>query len=58
MDTHTDANNQYIPINGNIVEFIVDINKLDPTTKKLGDVSNLSFKGKIVRIEEVIAYGE
>ena len=58
MDTHTDANNQYIPINGNIVEFIVDTNKLDPMTKKLGDVSNLGFKGKIVRIEEVIAYGE
>lgn len=58
MDTHTDANNQYVPINGNIIEFIVDINKLDPTTKKLGDVSNLGFKGKIVRIEEVIAYGE
>ena len=58
MDTHTDANNQYIPINGNIVEFIVDTNKLDPMTKKLGDVSNLGFKGKIIRIEEVIAYGE
>jgi len=58
MDMHTDANNQYIPINGNIVEFIVDTNKLDPITKKLGDVSNLGFKGKIVRIEEVIAYGE
>ena len=58
MDMHTDANNQYIPINGNIVEFIVDTNKLDPMIKKLGDVSNLGFKGKIVRIEEVIAYGE
>ncbi len=58
MDTHTDANNQYIPINGNIVEFIVDTNKLDPMTKKLGDVSNLGFKGKIIRIEEVLAYGE
>ncbi len=58
MDMHTDANNQYIPINGNIVEFIVDTNKLDPITKKLGDVSNLGFKGKIVRIEEVIAYEE
>lgn len=55
MDIHTDANNQYIPINGNIVEFIVDTNKLDPMTKKLGDVSNLGFEGKIVRIEEVIS---
>lgn len=58
MDIHTDANNQYIPINGNIVEFIVDTNKLDPMTKKLGDVSNLGFKGKIIKIEEVIVYGE
>ena len=58
MDTHTDANNQYIPINGNIVEFIVDTNKLDPMIKKLGDVSNLGFKGKIIKIEEVIVYGE
>ena len=56
MDIHTDANNQYIPINGNIVEFIVDTNKLDPMTKKLGDVSNLGFEGKIVKIEEVISF--
>lgn len=55
MDIHTDANNQYIPINGNIVEFIVDIDKLDPMTKKLGDVSNSGFEGKIVMIEEVIS---
>ncbi len=58
MDIHTDANNQYVPINGNIVEFIVDTDKLDPMTKKLGDVSNLGFEGKIVKIEEVIAYEE
>ena len=58
MDIHTDANNQYVPINGNIVEFIVDTNKLDSMTKKLGNVSNLGFEGKIVRIEEVIAHGK
>jgi hypothetical protein len=58
MDVHTDANNQYVPINGNIVEFIVDTDKLDPMTKKLGDVSNSGFEGKILRIEEVIAYEE
>jgi len=56
MDIHTDANNQYVPINGNIVEFIVDTDKLDPMTKKLGDVSNLGFEGKIVKIEEVISF--
>ena len=56
MDIHTDANNQYIPINGNIVEFIVDIDKLDPKTKKSGDISNSGFDVKIVRIEEVISF--
>lgn len=56
MDIHTDANNQYVPINGNIVEFIVDVDKLDPKTKKLGDISNSGFEGKIVRIEEVISF--
>jgi hypothetical protein len=56
MDIHTDANNQYVPVNGNIVEFIVDTDKLDPLTKKLGDVSNSGLEGKIVMIEEVIAY--
>lgn len=58
QDIHTDKNNQYVPVNGNIVEFIVDTDKLDPLTKKLGDVSNSGLEGKIVMIEEVIAYGE
>ena len=56
QDIHTDKNNQYVPVNGNIVEFIVDTDKLDPLTKKLGDVSNSGLEGKIVMIEEVIAY--
>lgn len=56
QDVHTDDNNQYVPINGNIVEFIVDVDKLDPITKKLGDVSNSGFEGKIAMIEEVIGF--
>jgi hypothetical protein len=56
IDIHTDANNQYIPMNGNIVEFIVDTDKLDPKTKKLGDISNSGFEGKIAMIEEVISF--
>lgn len=55
-DIHTDANNQYIPMNGNIIEFIVDADKLDPLTKKLGNVSNSGFEGKIAMIEEVISF--
>lgn len=58
MDIHTDANNQYIPINGNIIEFIVDVDKLDPQTRKLGNISNSGFEGNIAMIEEVIEYGE
>lgn len=58
MDIHTDTNNQYIPKNGNIVEFIVDVEKLDPLTKKLGNISNSGFEGEIAMIEEVIEYGE
>lgn len=58
QDIHTDKNNQYVPANGNIVEFIVDTDKLDPLTKKLGNVSNSGLEGKIAMIEEVIAYGE
>lgn len=54
QDIHTDKNNQYVPKNGNIIEFIVDLDKLDPLTAKLGDVSNSGLKGKIVSIEEEV----
>ena len=54
QDIHTDANNQYVPMNGNIVEFIVDVDKLDELTKKLGNVSNSGFEGSIIKIEEVV----
>ena len=54
QDIHTDANNQYVTINGNIMEFIVDVDKLDDLTKKLGNVSNLGLEGSIIKIEEVV----
>lgn len=50
---HTDINNQYIEMNGNIIEFIVDTKKIDPVCKRLGDMSNSNLNGKIIRIEEV-----
>jgi len=53
MDNHTDENNQYIPMNGNIIEFIVDIDKMDDLLLKLGDVSSNELRGKIINIEEV-----
>lgn len=55
---HTDQSNRYIEKNGNIIEFIVDTDKLNSKTKKLGDVSNLGFEGKIIMIEEVINNGK
>lgn len=51
QDIHTDANNQYVTTNGNIVEFIVDVDKLDELTKKLGNVSNSGLEGSIIKIE-------
>ena len=54
QDIHTDANNQYVTMNGNIMEFIVDVDKLDELTKKLGDVSNSGLEGAIIKIEEVV----
>ena len=54
QDIHTDANNQYVTANGNILEFIVDIDKLDKLTKKLGNASNSGLEGSIIKIEEVV----
>ncbi len=54
QDIHTDANNQYVTTNGNIMEFIVDADKLDELTKKLGDVSNSGLEGSIIKIEKVV----
>jgi hypothetical protein len=51
MDKHTDKNNQYVPVNGNIVEFIVDTLVLDKKVQSLGDVSCLGLDGKITSIE-------
>lgn len=54
QDIHTDANNQYVTINGNIMEFIVDVDKLDDLTKKLGNVSNSGLEGSIIKIEKAV----
>ena len=53
QDKHTDPMNQYVPVNGNIVEFIVDTKKLDPEVVRRGDVSWLGMNGKVVSIKEV-----
>ena len=56
QDKHTDPTNRYVPINGNIVEFIVDIEKLDPEVIRRGDVSWLGLNGRIKSIWGVERY--
>ena len=64
-DCHTDSQNMYSPvydnngnlISANVIEFIVDTNKLDRSVKKLGTVSAYDdFKGNIVKIERTDVY--
>ena len=54
QDIHTDVKNQHIVHNGNIVEFIVDVNILDCKSRDWGDVSHSGFEGRIVAIKEVM----
>ena len=62
---HTDSQNMYSPvydnngnlISANVIEFIVDANKLDRSVTKLGTVSAYdNFKGNIVKIERTDVY--
>ena len=53
QDIHTDSQNMYVPINGNVLEFIVDTGLLSPEVKKRGTVSYLEqFKGNIKEIKK------
>ena len=54
QDRHTDSKNQHIVHNGNIVEFIVDVNVLDCKSRDWGDISHSGFEGRIVAIKEVM----
>lgn len=59
-DRHTDASNKYRLLdNGkiNVVEFLVDSDKLEPLARVMGDISYISegvFEGEIVEIKEII----
>ena len=58
-DCHTDASRMYRPMSsgrGNVVEFIVDSRYMDPTAKKMGDVSHAlpALGGNVVKIEKWI----
>lgn len=56
-DIHTDETNRYVPMSSdscNILEFVVDISKLDPSVKKLGNIGGYDkFSGNIVAIEPI-----
>lgn len=56
-DRHTDDKNQYRAIDDcrkNIIEFIVDTNKLDKKAKMLGDVSAIDgFEGNVAAIYKI-----
>lgn len=55
QDVHTDSENMYVPINGNMLEFIVDTDVLSSEIKKRGTVSYLEqFKGNIKEIKKYI----
>lgn len=52
QDRHTDINNQYVPQNGNIVEFVVDTLEMDHTIILNGCISGLDMFGKIIGLEK------
>ena len=61
-DIHTDKNNMYSPvynsngkfISANVIEFIVDISKIDKSVRRLGSVNAYDeFKGNIAKIERI-----
>lgn len=50
----TDETNRYVPINGNIVEFIVDTKKLPKEVRFMGTVSAIDiFEGDVESIEKL-----
>lgn len=51
---HTNSTNQYIPKNGNMVEFLVDTSKLNKEVKKMGSANvYMPLNGQIVKIERM-----
>lgn len=60
-DRHTDSLHQYHPMEDNkknVVEFIVETNKLSAMTRKMGDISyvNSKLKGNVAKIERIYKY--
>ena len=54
QNAHTDNKHQYAVASNNVVEFIVDSNRISRMSRIMGDISyTKGFKGRIVKIEEV-----
>lgn len=53
-DIHTDSSNSYVEKNGNIIEYLVDVSKMDGFVRRMGDVSYAGFEGGVVSIERMI----
>lgn len=53
-DCDTDKTNRYVPVNGNIIEFIVDTKKLPKDVRFMGTISALNeFEGSVESIEKI-----
>lgn len=53
-DVHTNSTNQYVPMNGNVVEFIVDTAILNSKVKRLGSANCCEqLNGRITKIEKM-----
>ena len=50
---HLDPTKTFVPEDGNVVEFIVDVDNLPSPIKVAGDVSALGYQGKVKKILEV-----
>jgi hypothetical protein len=52
---HTDSTNRYTAHNGCVVEFYVDMNTLDSTARRMGDISYADgkFSGRIINITKI-----
>lgn len=57
-DRDTDVNNQYTLFNNCMVEFYVDMQTLNSTAKRMGDISyiNKNFDGAIVKVHKIGNY--
>lgn len=53
-DMHTDAKNQYCMTNGSLVEFIVDLDKINNYSRVMGDMSfSAGMEGRVVKVERL-----